>query len=205
MQRLGTPAAPLPHRHLNSAPAEARLGLARGGLRAHPVHGNSTRAGRRRWRRAAIRAARERRDQLESQNDSQQHPLAASAPEIVRSVAVRPCPSRRQPRNRRERLDAAPRRGVKRACSVDAAMKRSASLGVLAQPRLTRIADAASSAEAPMATRTWDARTLPDERARSNACVTVVNTVPDPHTPRRDAGRPPELRVAPALPFGMTW
>ena len=55
-----------------------------------------------------------------------------------------------------------------------------------------------------MATRTWDARTLPDERVRSNACVTVVNTVPVWHTPRRDAGRPPELRVAPALPFGMT-
>src|SRR5918992_1604924 len=56
-------------------------------------------------------------------------------------------------------------RRVRTYSRPQASTRWSTSSGVLAQPRLTRIALAASSGSTPIAARTWDGPTLPDEQA----------------------------------------
>ena len=47
------------------------------------------------------------------------------------------------------------------------------SSAVLAQPRLTRIASPAAASSRPMARRTWEAATLPEEQAAPALTATV--------------------------------
>ena len=87
-------------------------------------------------------------------------------------------------------------RRVRTYSRLQASTKRSTSSEVLAQPRLTRIALAASSASIPMAASTWDGPTLRDEQAERQ--------FPDDDydlTPTRLADIDPELHE-PSLAWG---
>src|SRR5882724_5466196 len=56
------------------------------------------------------------------------------------------------------------------------ARNRLISSGVVSQPKLTRIADLASAASTPMASRTWDGAILPEEHAEPALTATPARS-----------------------------